>query len=82
MTRQGLETLNQALQARKQAEVEGQEVEFTPPSEAEFAVAVAKDMAAEIFSPENRVVWLTVVVAIIAMSVGFLLGRMSGAEKR
>jgi len=82
MTRQGLETLNQALQARKQAEVEGQEVEFTPPSEAEFAVAVAKDMAAEIFSPENRVVWLTVVVAIIAMSVGFLLGRMSGAERR
>ena len=82
MTRQGLETLNQALQARKQAEVEGQEVEFTPPSEAEFAVAVAKDMAAEIFSPENRVVWLTVVVAIIAMSIGFLLGRMSGAERR
>ncbi len=82
MTRQGLETLNQALQARKQGEVEGQEVEFTPPSEAEFALAVAKDMAAEIFSPENRVVWLTVAVAIIAMAVGFVLGRMSSGERR
>ena len=41
MTRQGLETLNQALQARKQGEVEGQEVEFTPPSEAEFKAMLA-----------------------------------------
>lgn len=82
MTRQGLETLNQALQARKQGEVEGQEVEFTPPSEAEFALAVAKDMAAEIFSPENRTVWLTVVVAVIALAVGFVLGRTSSAERR
>jgi hypothetical protein len=82
MTRQGLETLNQALQARKQGEVEGQEVEFTPPSETEFAVAVAKDMAAEIFSPENRTVWLTLAVAIIAMAVGFVLGRLSSADRR
>ena len=82
MTRQGLETLNQALQARKQGEVEGQEIEFTPPSEAEFAVAVAKDLAAEILSPENRAIWLTVAVAIIAMAVGFVLGRLSSAERR
>jgi len=82
MTRQGLETLNQALQARRQGEVEGQEIEFTPPSEAEFAVAVAKDVAAEILSPENRVIWLTVAVAIIATAVGFVLGRMSKAERR
>jgi len=82
MTRQGLETLNQALQARRQGEVEGQEIEFAPPSETEFAVAVAKDMAADIFSSENRAVWLTVVVAVIAMAVGFVLGRMSSAERR
>ena len=82
MTRQGLETLNMALQARKQGEVEGQEIEFTPPTEGEFAVAVAKDLATEIFSPENRTVWLTVTVAIIAMAVGFVLGRMSSAERR
>jgi hypothetical protein len=74
MTRQGLETLNQALQARKQGEAEGQEVEFTPPSEAEFAVAVAKDMAAELFSPENRVVWLTLAVALVSMAIGYWLG--------
>jgi len=82
MTRQGLETLNQALQARRQGKVEGQEIGFTPPSEAEFAVAVAKDVAAEILSPENRVIWLTVAVAIIATAVGFVLGRMSKAERR
>ena len=82
MTRQGLETLNMALQARKQGEVEGQEIEFTPPTEGEFAVAVAKDLATEIFSPENRTVWLTVAVAIIAMAVGFVLGRMSSDERR
>lgn len=76
MTRQGLETLNEALQARKTAKAEGREIEYTPPSEAEFAVAVAKDMAAEIFSPENRAIWLTLAVAIIAMAVGFVLGRM------
>jgi carbon monoxide dehydrogenase subunit G len=75
MTRQGLETLNQALQARQQGEVEGQEVEFTPPSEAEFAVAVAKDMAAEVFSPENRAIWLTVAVALVSMAIGYWLGR-------
>lgn len=76
MTRQGLETLNQALQARKTAKAEGREIEYTPPSEAEFAVAVAKDMAAELFLPENRAIWLTLAVAIIAMAVGFVLGRM------
>jgi carbon monoxide dehydrogenase subunit G len=44
MTRQGLEALNKALQARKTAKAEGREVEYTPPSETEFAVAVAKDL--------------------------------------
>jgi carbon monoxide dehydrogenase subunit G len=82
MTRQGLETLNKALQARKTAKAEGHKVEFTPPTETEFAVAVAKDMAAEIFSPENRAVWLTLAVAIVAMAVGFVLGRMSSAKRR
>jgi carbon monoxide dehydrogenase subunit G len=82
MTRQGLETLDQALQARRKGEVEGREFDFTPPSEAEFALAVAKDMAGEFFSPENRAVWFTVAVAIIAMAVGFVLGRISSAERR
>jgi carbon monoxide dehydrogenase subunit G len=76
MTRQGLDTLNQALQARKRGEVEGEEVEFTPPSEAEFAVAVAKDMAAEVFSPENRAIWMTLAVALVSIAIGYWLGRL------
>ncbi len=75
MTRQGLETLNKALQARKTAQAEGREVEYTPPSETEFAVAVAKDLAGEIFSPEYRTVWVVVAVAILSMTIGYLLGR-------
>jgi carbon monoxide dehydrogenase subunit G len=75
MTRQGLETLNKALQARKTAEAEGREVEYIPPSEAEFAVAVAKDLVGEIFSPEYRTVWVVVAVAILSMAIGYLLGR-------
>jgi carbon monoxide dehydrogenase subunit G len=75
MTHQGLETLNKALQARKTAEAEGREVEYTPPSETEFAVAVAKDLAGEIFSPEYRTVWVVVAVAILSMAIGYLLGR-------
>ncbi len=75
MTRQGLETLNKALQVRKTAEAEGQEIEYTPPSETEFAVAVAKDLAGEIFSPEYRTMWIIVAVAILSMAIGYLLGR-------
>jgi carbon monoxide dehydrogenase subunit G len=75
MTRQGLETLNKALQARKTAEAEGREVEYSPPSEAEFAMAVAKDLAGEIFSPEYRTVWVVVAVALLSMAIGYLLGR-------
>jgi carbon monoxide dehydrogenase subunit G len=75
MTRQGLEALNKALQARKTAEAEGREVEYTPPSETEFAVAVAKDLAGEIFSPEYRTVWVVVAVAILSIAIGYLLGR-------
>jgi carbon monoxide dehydrogenase subunit G len=75
MTRQGLVTLNKALQARKEGVVEGDDTEYAPPSEAEFAVAVAKDLAGEIFSPENRMVWMVVAVAILSMAIGYLLGR-------
>jgi carbon monoxide dehydrogenase subunit G len=75
MTRQGLETLNKALQARKEGGAEGDEVEYTPPSEAEFAVAVARDLAGEIFSPEYKMVWVVVSVAILSMAIGYLLGR-------
>jgi carbon monoxide dehydrogenase subunit G len=75
MTRQGLETLNKALQARKKGELQGEEVAYTPPSEAEFAVLVAKDLAGEIFVPENRTLWVAIGVAIVSLAIGYLLGR-------
>lgn len=81
MTHQGLESLNQALQARRTAEVEGREVEYAPPSEAQFAAAVARDLATEVFSPAYRTTWMVVAIAAMATAVGFWLGRKS-AERR
>jgi carbon monoxide dehydrogenase subunit G len=78
MTRQGLESLNQALQARLTADTEGEEpvqkVEYVPPSETQFAAAVAKDLVAEIFSPAYQTARMTVAVAVFAMMVGYWLG--------
>jgi hypothetical protein len=74
MIRQGLESLNNALQARLRAEEEGMEVEYVPPTEAEFAAAVAKDMAGEILPPPQT---LGIILAIMAaiLILGFWLGR-------
>jgi len=69
LIRQGLETLNQALQARIAARCQGQEVNYCPPSEAEFAAAVAKDMATQALTSSP---WLWVVLAafvIVAVAV-------------
>ncbi len=80
MIRQGLEALNNALLARVEAKAEGKEVEYTPPSEAKFAMAVAKDMAGEMLSQPQTVWAITAIVAAVALIVGFLLGRMSRNE--
>jgi carbon monoxide dehydrogenase subunit G len=91
MIRQGLESLNQALQARlaPKAEVEEEEVEagmveYKPPSEAEFAAAVVKDVAAdfaasaaELLTPENQTALVVAFAAIVGVLVGFFLGRRS-----
>ncbi|HEY86208.1 MAG TPA: carbon monoxide dehydrogenase subunit G [Chloroflexi bacterium] len=77
ITRQGLETLNKALQAKGQAKTEGREVEYTPPSEAQFAASVVKDMASEVFSPEHQAVWTAVAIAIVSLMIGFWLGKSS-----
>ncbi len=76
MIHQGLEALNNALQAHVEAEVEGKEVEYRPPTEAQFAAAVAKDIATEMLPP-LRTIGLTFAIAILALLVGFWLGRRS-----
>jgi carbon monoxide dehydrogenase subunit G len=84
MIGQGLESLNRALQARHEAAVRGVEVEYTPPTEAEFAAAVARDVARDVageFLSSPQAVWaLVAVVAAIGMLIGFLLGRGSRHE--
>jgi carbon monoxide dehydrogenase subunit G len=77
LIRQGLEALNNALQARIVAEAAGTEVEYTPPTEAQFAAAVARDMAREMARamPPPRTMALIAFVAAVALLVGFWLGR-------
>ena len=49
MIRQGLEVLNKALEARLAAQACDDTVQFKPPSEAQFAAKVAKDMLSRPF---------------------------------
>lgn len=73
---QGLESLNNALKARMQAEVGGVEVEYQPPTEAQFAAAMARDVAREMLPPP-RTLGLVAIVALLALLLGFWLGRRS-----
>jgi hypothetical protein len=78
MIRQGLDTLNQALQARVAAKSGGQEeINYRPPSETEFAAAVAKDVASEMFS-SSRVLWIAVAVVIVVVIVAVILTSTGG----
>jgi uncharacterized protein len=65
--RQALEALDMALQARVAAKSEGKEVEYTPPTESQFAAAVAKDMAGQMLS--SRTLWIVIAVVIILIIV-------------
>ena len=78
MISQGLESLNNALKAHLQAEAEGTEVDYTPPSEAEFAAAVAKDMAGEMLPPAQTVGIVLAIVAVILVLVVLLNRRKEG----
>jgi carbon monoxide dehydrogenase subunit G len=70
MINQGLESLNNALKAQQQAEVEGVDVEYTPPTEAEFAAAVAKDMAGEVLPPPQTIaIILAIVAAVLILTI-------------
>jgi hypothetical protein len=77
MIRQGLESLNSALHAHAEAEATGEEVAYTPPSEARFAQAVAKDMAREMLPPPQT---LGLILALMAacLLIGMWLGRKGG----
>jgi hypothetical protein len=77
MIGQGLESLNNALQARMRAEEEGVEVEYVPPSEAEFAAAVARDVAREMLPPAQIAGIVLAIVAAILILV-FWLSRRKG----
>ncbi len=82
MVKQGLESLNMALQAKhappiptfgaepstKQAPV------YTPPTETEFALGVMKDLLADVFSPENKQAWNIIAAALVSFAVGFWVG--------
>jgi carbon monoxide dehydrogenase subunit G len=72
MINQGLESLNNALKARLRAESEGGEVEYVPPTEAEFAAAVAKDMAGEMLPPP-QVMGIIIAAAVAILVLIFVL---------
>lgn len=75
LIRQGLEALNDALRARAEAEETGQAVEYAPPSETRFAMAVASDMARELL-PEVRTTAFVALIAAGTFLLGYLLGRL------
>lgn len=72
LLKQGLDSLNQAVLARQTSQTTGVEVEYTPPSESEFATSVAKDMVGEMFS-SRRVLWIVGAVVIIIIILAVIL---------
>ena len=71
---QGLETMNEALKARVASQATGKEVEFTPPSETQFAASVAKNIIGDIFASRTFWIGLAIVLLIIILVV-FLIIR-------
>jgi carbon monoxide dehydrogenase subunit G len=74
MIGQGLESLNNALRARMQAEEEGLEVEYIPPTEAEFAAAVARDVARDMLPPPQMLALILAIIAAILV-IGIWVGK-------
>lgn len=72
LLKQGLDSLNLALQSRVESETTGETVEYEAPSEAEFAASVAKDMAGEAFS-SNRLWWIVGAIIVILIIVAIIL---------
>lgn len=74
MIGQGLDSLNNALLARMQAEEEGVEVEYVPPTEAEFAAAVARDVARDMLPPPQTIALILAIIAAILI-LGIWVGK-------
>ncbi len=80
MVRQGLETLNMALKAKhapptpETTAATEQPPAFTPPTEAEFAMGVVKDLLEDVLSPENKQVLQIIAAALISFVLGYWLG--------
>jgi len=74
MIRQGLDALNSALAARVAAKSTGEEVQYTAPSESQFAASVAKDLAGGAFS--SRVTW--VAIAVVTIIIIFVIWFSQG----
>jgi hypothetical protein len=80
--RQGLDSLNMLLKARSAAEAEGGEVEYEPPSEAEFAAGVAKDVAQEMLTSSWVIpVAIAAVVTLIFVMVKIFLKDKSDHQR-
>lgn len=78
MIRQGLEALNKALEARVAAKAEGREtVECNPPSQTEFAMAVAKDVAGEVLS-SSRLLWIAIAIGVVIVILAVILISRGG----
>ena len=74
LLKQGLDSLNQALLARLGSQDDGEQVDYQPPSETEFAASVAKDMAGEVFS-SRRVLWIAGAILILILILAVILTR-------
>lgn len=79
LLKQALETLNQALQARLAAATQGRAVEAAPPSQAEFATAVARDvLKTAAASPQTRWALIAIGVVILLVAIVLILFRLGG----
>lgn len=79
MIRQGFESMDKALEARLAIKAGQQVDEYKPPTEAQFAAGVAKDVAKSWTQiAEVRMVMYVVPVGIALALIGLLLSKLSG----
>ncbi len=81
MIRQGLESLNGALEARVSTQATGQEVIYVPPPEAEFAANVMRDMAGRFLSSPQAAGARVAIAGVLGLLIGFLLGRLGRRQR-